>query len=285
MLRKTIFGGTASTAQLLIQRGVYVVLILSSLTVMVGNKTRPELFEQVRMSVLDTVSPVLEFLSYPIEKTQGGVEYVSTVFTAVDQVRDLRLQNQELVSLRSQIAQLKDENAKLRALTNYAPDETLKYVTARVIGMQSASFARYLLVNQGRNKGVVKGQAALSKDGLLGRVMYVGESTSRVLLLTDLNSRLPVRIQNSPVKAMLAGDNTNQPKLLYVSKKVKVQTGQVLVTSGQGGLFPPGIPVGHIQSIDNDGVIAVTLSAQSDTVDYLRLMGYVHSTPQLSPFR
>ena len=276
MLRKQAFSGTTSMTQLLIQRGVYVVLILASLVAMVGNKTRPEIFEQVRMSVLDTVSPVLQVVSRPIDMVNGGVNYVVDVFNALDNVQKLRLENQELVYLKSQIERLQNENETLRTLSQYTPDDSLKYVTARVIGTQSASFARYLLVNQGRNNGVVKGQAALSKDGILGRVMYAGDKTARILLLTDLNSRLPVRIKQSNINAMLAGDNSNEPKLLYVPNKAKIQTGHTLVTSGHGGLFPPGIPVGQIQSINSDGVIAVTLSANLDTVNYIRLMGYAN---------
>lgn len=276
MLRKSTFSGTASGAQLLIQRGIYAVLIMASLISMVGNKSRPDMFEQVRMSVLDTVSPVLETVSRPLDMVNAGVNYVGDVFNALDDARRLRVENQELVYLKSQLQRLQTENETLRTLSNYSPDEGLKYVTARVIGTQSASFARYLLVNQGQSQGVAKGQAALSKDGLLGRVMTVGDTTARVLLLTDLNSRLPVRIQQTNINAMLAGDNSTQPKLLYVPNKVKVETGQSLVTSGHGGIFPPGIPVGRIKSIGKDGTVSVTLSANLNTTDYLKLMGYAN---------
>ena len=285
MFKKSGFVGASSALQVLVQRGVYAALILASLVAMIGNKNNPQMFENVRMSVLDTVSPAIETLARPVDVFNNGVAYVGDVFSALEDARQLRLENQELVYVKSEVERLQRENSQLRVLSNYTPDESLKYVTARVIGMQSGAFARFLLVNQGQLHGVKKGQAVLSRDGLLGRVYAVGEKTSQVLLLTDLNSRLPVRIKETEVNAMISGNNTASPELKYVPPRADVKTGYQLVTSGYGGMFPAGLPVGRVQSISVDGNIRVAMYADMDKVDYVRLVGFgVNSmTPETAP--
>ena len=274
MLKKTGFVGAGHAFQVLIQRGVYTALVLLSLVAMIGNKNNPEMFENARMSVLDNVSPVIETIARPVDLINSGVEYVGDVFNALEDARQLRIENQELVYLKSEVGRLQRENEQLRLLGNYTPDESLKYVTARVIGMQSGAFARFLLVNQGSEQGVQKGQAVVSRDGLLGRVYAVGKKTSQILLLTDLNSRLPVRIQENEVNGMLAGDNTSIPKLKYVPTRTDLKTGYELVSSGYGGMFPAGLPVGRIQNISVDGEITVSMYADTNKVDYVRLVGF-----------
>ena len=287
MFKKSGFVGASSALQVMVQRGVFAALVLASLVAMIGNKNNPEMFEDVRMSVLDTVSPAIEVVARPVDVFNSGVTYVNDVFGALEEARQLRLENQELVYLKSEMERLQRENNQLRVLSNYTPDESLKYVTARVIGMQSGAFARFLLVNQGKLQGVKKGQAVLSRDGLLGRVYAVGDKTSQVLLLTDLNSRLPVRIKENDVNAMLSGDNTATPKLKYVPPRTDVKTGYQLVTSGYGGMFPAGLPVGRIQSVTVDGNIKVAMYADMDKVDYVRLVGFgVNSMmPEDSPVK
>jgi rod shape-determining protein MreC len=132
---------------------------------------------------------------------------------------------------------------------------------------------RNLLVEAGSDEGVVKGEAAITGEGLVGRVTEVGTRSSRVLLITDLNSRIPVMIENSRDRAVLAGDNTVMPRLLYVSQDAHVSVGDRVVTSAQGGALPPGLPVGIIASVGERG-IQVQPFADWTRIEYLRLIDY-----------
>ena len=97
------------------------------------------------------------------------------------------------------------------------------------------------------------GQAAIAEGGLIGRLTEVGSHAARVLLITDLNSRIPVVIPTSRTSAVLAGDNSDRPRLVFASEPKSIKIGDRVVTSGDGGVFPPGLPVGMVGSLDQGG--------------------------------
>jgi rod shape-determining protein MreC len=109
--------------------------------------------------------------------------------------------------------------------------------------------------------------------GLVGRVTEVGDRAARVLLVTDLNSRVPVAVDGSRERAVLAGDNSDRPRLLYLPARTTVKVGDRLVSSGNGGIFPPGLPVGEVAAIE-DGIVRVEPYAELSRLDYLRIVNY-----------
>jgi rod shape-determining protein MreC len=120
---------------------------------------------------------------------------------------------------------------------------------------------------------VARGQAALTAEGLVGRVSEIGSRAARILLITDLNSRVPVVVDGTRQRAILAGDNSARPSLRYVDAGGTMRIGDRIVTSGQGGVFPPGLPVGIVASVDTEGA-RVEPYATLSRVDYLRLVDY-----------
>jgi rod shape-determining protein MreC len=139
-----------------------------------------------------------------------------------------------------------------------------------------------LLVNAGQREGVKKGQAVVTGDGLAGRIVEIGSKSARVLLLTDLNSRVPVIVETSRYRGILAGDNTDRPRLIFLPANAKTSNGQRVVTSGHGGVFPPGLPIGTISAV-GDGDIRIQPFADWERVEYLSVLLY--EIPQLDEFR
>ena len=110
-------------------------------------------------------------------------------------------------------------------------------------------------------------------DGLIGRSVETGERAARILLINDLNSRIPGVIGPNRYRAVLAGDNTNRPTALYLAATVQLKTGARIVTSGQGGVFPPGLPVGIVASTGAGGVRVETF-VRTDRLDYVRILDF-----------
>ena len=135
-----------------------------------------------------------------------------------------------------------------------------------------------VLVNAGADQGVVKGMAAVNERGLVGRVIEVGRRSARVLLLTDFNSRVPVMVEPSRDQAILAGDNSREPGLIFLPLHPRMAVGQRVVTSGRGGVLPPGLAVGVISAIDEDKV-AVAPVVDWDRLEYVRLLEYGRVVP------
>ena len=146
---------------------------------------------------------------------------------------------------------LADENSQLRDLVKLVPQSAVSFVSARVIANSGGAFLRNLMIDAGTENGIARGQAAVVGEGLVGRVYEVGARAARILLITDLNSRVPVIVERSRQRAILAGDNSELPALWYLDPAAPLKVGDRIVTSGEGGIFPSGLPVGVVEAADS----------------------------------
>jgi rod shape-determining protein MreC len=121
--------------------------------------------------------------------------------------------------------------------------------------------------------GVRKGQAVLGDFGFIGRIVDVSSHASRVLLLTDVSSRVPVILEGTRARALLVGGNVTRPRLTFVTPGTRVSPSERIVTSGDGNAFPPGLPVGVVASVSDSG-IEVQLFADYDKLDYVRVADF-----------
>ncbi len=228
------------------QRFAFLFLVAAAFALMLLGKADTVLVERARTAVTDAVAPLLELVARPVGTLGEMIDSIEEMTDLRAENETLKRENDRLRNWQTVARRLEAENAALREMTKMMPDSGLRFVTARVIGDPGGAFARSVLVNAGARDGVEKGQAAITSDGLAGRVAQVGVRSSRILLLTDINSRIPVLVGAGRDRAILAGDNTNQPKLLYLAPSTEVNPGDHVVTSGHGGVFPPGLPVGVV---------------------------------------
>lgn len=257
----------------LAHRFAYVFLLAAALGILLLGRADPLVFERARMTVTDVTAPVLDALSRPAITVSHVIGEMRELAVLRDENQILRAQNERLLQWQTAARTLMSENNQLRDLLGFVPDTEANSVTARVIGDSGGAFVRSLLVNAGKRDGVKKGQAAMVGHGLLGRVAEVGNRSARVLLINDLNSRIPVVIESSRERAVLAGDNSPTPRLLYLPITTSVKPGDRVVTSGYGGVFPPGLPVGLVNSVGEEGVrIAPYVNVAQ--LEYVRLMDF-----------
>jgi rod shape-determining protein MreC len=247
-------------------------LLLSVLMIAVG-KTDQMVLAALRISVMDAAAPILEMLSRPLSLLDSALGKGSDFLTAYRENARLEKENVRLLDWQQAALRLASENAQLRELLKLAPEPASSYVTARVIANSGGAYVRSIVVNAGRENGVTRGQAAITGDGLIGRVTEVGSRAARVLLITDLNSRVPVTIEGSRLRAVLTGDNSERPSLHYAEAGSALRIGDRIVTLGQGGVFPPGLPVGIVAGFDGE-LPRVEPYAELSRVDYLRLVDY-----------
>ena len=231
---------------------------------------QPNALSGVRSGAADAVAPVLSVVSTPLQKAAIFVRDVTGL--AEIQAENARL-TQENIKLREwyQTALLLEaENKSLRELMNVKIDPQHTYITARILSDGSSSFAKSLLVAAGEADGVKKGQAVIAGDGLIGRVIETGENSARILLITDINSRVPVLVEGSGQQAIFAGQNTNDGTLVHLPGESQVSVGQRLVTSGIGGIFPVGLPVGLISN--TEGGIEIEPFADFNRLMHVRIV-------------
>ena len=256
-----------------IQRTLLPILVLLSAAIVVLGKADQLLFDSMRTAVSDAMAPVLEAFSRPLAVAGNAVNKVHMFVDTYQENARLESDNTRLLQWQQAALNLAADNRQLRALLKAVPENSVSYVTARVIANSGGAYMRTVLVNAGTEDNVARGQAAITGEGLVGRLTEVGNRAARVLLITDLNSRIPVTIEGSHVNAVLAGDNSDRPRLLYLPAADAVKIGDRVVTAGEGGIFPPGLPVGVVSAIDGGGP-RIEPYVELSQVGYLLVVDY-----------
>jgi len=256
-----------------IQRSALLLLITVGVALMLLGRSESGVVQNARSAMADAVAPILDFASRPISGTVNALESAQNLMALAEENAELREANRRLRSWQAVAYRLEAENGALRDLLRMAPDPHSRYVTGRVVADNGGTFVRSVLVNAGGRDGVVRGQAAVTGEGLAGRVAQVGGRSAQILLITDMNSRIPVMLAHSRERGVLAGNNSNRPALLYLGPRSQVEPGDRILTSGDGGVFPAGLPVGVVAASD-DGVVRVQPFVDWDRMEYLRLIDF-----------
>ncbi|WP_372893019.1 rod shape-determining protein MreC [Rhodosalinus sp.] len=233
--------------------------------------------ERFRAQVVDTVVPSFDWAMAPVTATVNLARDFRSYQRIHEQNRELRRELQQMRSWKEAALQLEQENARLRDLNNLALDPQLTHVTGVVMADSGSPFRQSVLLNVGAHDGIVDGWAAMDGLGIVGRISGVGETVSRVILLTDSSSRIPAVIQPSGQRAMVVGDNSAAPLLDFVENAEAVRPGDRLVSSGDGGVFPPGFLIGQVAE-DPQGRLRVRLAADYTRLEFLRVLRH-HGTP------
>ncbi|MEM9797499.1 MAG: rod shape-determining protein MreC [Pseudomonadota bacterium] len=227
--------------------------------------------ERLRAGLVDRVVPSFEWALAPVTFFGRLVEDFEGYARVYEQNQELRRELQQMKAWREAAIQLEQENARLLDLNQVRLSPDLTYVTGVVLTDSGSPFRRSVLLNVGEEDGIRDGWAAMDGLGLVGRIAGVGRRTSRVILLTDGNSRIPVTIQPSGMRAILAGDTTAAPVLDFVETPDDVQAGDRIVTSGDGDVFPPDLLVGQVVRT-RDGRLRVRLAADTQRLEFLRVL-------------
>lgn len=256
------------------QRSTFILLLLLSAGIMLVGKADPTLYDRTRTIVADIAVPVLDTLSRPVAAGAEFIEEVKNLAAVFDENAALRMENRKLLRWQAVARELESENLRLREVLSFAPEAPASFITGRVIGDSGGAFLRSVLVNVGARNGVRKGAAAVDGNGLLGRVALVGDRSARILLVTDLNSRIPVLVGESRLRAILAGDNTDRPRIDFLPLEAGVSDGDLVITSGHGGAFPAGLPVGVVVAVGKGGGYRVRPFLTLERLEFVRLMDF-----------
>lgn len=236
-------------------------------------------FDRARTSLTDRAAPLLQKINAPVAATSRWFSGIGHFFDVYSENLRLREENARLRQWEGAALMLEGRMKRYQLLLNAVPDPALSAITARVIGRASHPFLQTMIVGAGKRSGVKPGEAVVDARGMLGRVYIAGDHTSWIVLLTDLNSRIPVSIQPKGIQAILAGENTDAPNIEALAQGVKLKAGQEVVTSGDGGLLPPGLPVGVLLA-DKEG-FRVALFADPMATDEVRILDFKSPIEQL----
>lgn len=229
--------------------------------------------ERVRAAVIDAIVPKVSWVLQPVSATIEMAGSFRTYQQLYRQNQDLRRELQQMKAWKEAALQLEQKNARLLDLNNLQLDPKLTFVTGVVLADSGSPFRQSVLLNVGARDGIRDGWATMDGIGVVGRISGVGRDSARVILLTDTNSTIPVTIQPSAQRALLVGDNSTLPYIDFLETTELVRPGDRVVTSGDGGVFPPDLLVGQIVQ-GRDGRLRVRLAADYGRLEFLRVVRF-----------
>lgn len=240
--------------KLTMQRLSAAVLLMASVLLLVMGRMNHPMTDVIRVSIVDTMMPVIEVVSRPIHSVIQLGKSANEIFYIRHENAALRKENTQLRKQLMAAQQANLENIHLRELLDFVGAQETSYITARVVADTRSPYLHSVSIDSGSKNGVKKGQAVVNAVGLVGRIIEVGERSARILLVTDLNSRIPIMTSTSRYRGILGGGNADDPELHYIPTDNSAVLGEVVITSGDGGYFPPGLPIGTIQTIEKEKI-------------------------------
>ena len=259
-------------------RKIFVILfiIFSFILVFIG---KPDNFIISKTSgiVADAVSPFVKIISYPIYWVESFIEDAKNFRLVNTQNKELRAEISKLKEQLNYFKQIEVENQQLRKLTNFTTNGINYLLSTRILGSTGSGFTHSFLLDAGTRDGVKKYQGVVVDGYLVGQVNSVGSHYSRMILITDASSKIPVQIERTKTRAFLVGDNTDYPQLVHFENQEPVQIGDIVVTSGMGKNLPSGLPIGVIGSISEDNGIIIQPFINKSNIDYVKIVKTSHT--------
>jgi len=237
------------------------------------------LLASLESMLMDVTTPVIYFLSQPIEWLK---DYTNNQEKLRLEIAHLREENKRLLDWQVLAQKRERENQYLREMLNVDPNLPNSIATTKVLGIPGDGYHSTMLIANTNSLKIEKNQAVVCPEGVIGRIMSTGLRTVRVMLITDMNSRVPVRVESTGEQAIVTGNNNTELTVIHQdhsipedgeasSKKEPMKVGDRLLTSGYGGIFPPGLPVAVVTSIDNE-IITATVIANAFRLEYVTIL-------------
>jgi rod shape-determining protein MreC len=253
---------------------------LAALALLALSRLDHSLVRGARIALADAATPALAAALVPLKPVQNAVRTLGSLMDARQEADRLRDENQRLKGWEARAREMERRLANVETLVKVVPEQPLAFRTARVVADTGGPFVKMALIDAGREAGFKSGYPVVNADGLVGRLISTAPRSSRLLLLNDLNSRVPVYIGTASVRAVMAGDQALYPKLAHIPLDAKVNVGDEVVTSGVGGVFPRGLRIGTV--VDTGDQLRVELHARLDRLEYVSVLLFdITNSPQL----
>ena len=253
---------------------ITIVLGLLSLSLIYIDSTK-KIYSDSRSNIRDAILVISSTIATPailLEQGFSSINKINNLYEELDEYKKKQTLSsnifQELSILRQKVEVYENE-------LGFIKDNALSSIAAEIF---TDSYNRYfssILIKAGSIHGLEENNTIVSSKGLIGRVTELGTKVSRGLLLTDISSRVPVSISSNEMQGILIGQNLKKPRIYYIKKMIDLNIGDLVVTSGKGGIFPSDIPIGILASKDiKNQYIEVDLFETVNNLSRVRIINY-----------
>ncbi len=252
-----------------------IILIIFSILLLIMGKVNESSLRIFKSYFLDITSGVLSLLGKPVNSVSDSFYKINDLAFLYTENQNLKQENNSLNKWKDLALKLLVENEELKKLLDTAKIDGQKFITAKVISNSGGSYVKTITINAGSDDGVKLGNPVLNNWGMIGRVVDLGKKASRILLTVDINSQIPVYFEKSLYRAILVGKNSDLLELKFLKKRVSLKDKERLMTSGEGGILPRGIPVGVYSKDINKNYNNKQLVAPAKNWDKLSILKVV----------
>lgn len=256
-----------------VKKSAIAVLFVMVFAFMLLNKANNDLIEKTSTTAGEIITPITEILIMPASIMLNGYDYLRSLRKIDEENQALREENRKLIIANAKSKALEIENKILSDLLNYQVPKEASFITAKVVAEEGMAFSHSLTVFIDGNKNVAKGQVVISDKGVIGRVEDVGYNYAKIAMINNINSRISVMVESSRIRGMLVGQNDEWPELMFLPLDAKIEKGDKIITSGIGGVFPVGLPVGEVASVEKN-IVKIKPANNLSRMEYVMIVDY-----------
>lgn len=239
----------------------------------VTSKINKDFSKSVSNAFIGISIPITKFAALPFNTAINLLTNFQELIEAKKNNEALKAENEKLKSFYINAVNIGRENKDLKQTLQFITTKSSNYKVGRIIGRTNQLFNQAAYIDIGKNRDIKEGSLVSGNRGVIGRILEVFEDKSRLLLITDANSRIPIITSKARVRGILAGNNSSVMEILYLQKNHAIKPGDFVFTSGDGDTLPAGVLIGIVKKVDK-GYAAVEMVENINNVDIITVMEY-----------
>jgi rod shape-determining protein MreC len=243
------------------------------LVFLIGSQISDNLRKVTSSTFINVSLPVVRVAAFPINVTISLLTEFSELTLAKKENESLRDELQKLKVFYVKLLNVSQENKELRDSLNFVSLKSSTFKVATVLGKTGQVFGQKILIDAGKNREVEKGRIVTTIQGVIGRVDEVFETTSRLILINDATSRVPIIASKARVRGILAGNGSGLMEILYLPRHHKIEVGDLIFTSGDGDTLPSGLFIGTVKKVDEESAF-VAMAQDVSAANVVTIVGF-----------
>ena len=229
--------------------------------------------KELSFSLVEISAPIINIATFPFNSTISLISDFNALTQAKKENKILKEEMEKLRSFYIKSLDIYQENKSLRKILNFVTSKTTNFKVVKTIGKSHQIFNQDIFIDAGKNRGIKEGSIAIGYRGVLGRVASVGKTKSRLMLLSDAQSHIPVVTSRARARGVLVGTNDNLMKILYLPENHLIKEGDWVFTSGDGDTLPSGLLVGVVEEVKDD-YVGVAMIEHINSSDLATIIEY-----------
>lgn len=274
MKRRRVLFIRLSQFRLFLRKLIVTLVVISAFGLIVLSKADNAHLNKTEDIISRILNPIIRVIQLPADGVYFVCEKIRDVVRVYADNKVLKNDALQVNYLKNKLQALKIENELLSQMLSYTPPPEAVFATAKVIASEGDGFSHSLIAYISESdSNIQKGQVVLYKEGVIGRVDSVHGNYVRVMLISDINSKIPVIIERSRDKGILSGNNTSVLNLLLTSPTADIKAGDKVVTSGVGGVFPSGLSIGFVSEVSENSILIEPVHS-IEKIEYIKIVKY-----------